>query len=360
MQNKTKKGGRFRPPVQSDFPFNIVVTLCILVFLTIMLTMLLTGGTAFVLIQLGIIPLSRPFPPIFFIALISVVVGTVLAGIAAVKVFAPIRELIKATRLVANGDFDISLNEEQNIAEIREMAHNFNRMVRQLRSTELIHSDFIRNVSHEFKTPLSTIEGYATLLQNPSLSDEKRLLYASRIVASTRRLTTLTGNILLLSRLENEEISLSKKPFCLDEQLRQAVLLFETEWNRKGLSLELQLPCVSYCGNEELLFHVWQNLLDNAVKFSEEGATLSVLLEKTPAKITVSVRNTGSVIAEADLARIFEKFYQAEPARSTAGNGLGLSLVRQIVRLHDGSVSVRSSAAEGTCFIVHLPVQSRA
>lgn len=356
MKKRQKKSGHIRPLLQSYFPLNIVVALCILVFLTVTLTMFLMGAATFALIQLELIPLSRPFPPIFFIAFLSVVVGTVLAGVAAVKIFAPIRELTKATSQVAGGDFDISLDEKQNITEIQEMTRNFNRMVRQLRSTELMHSDFIRNVSHEFKTPLSTIEGYATLLQNPSLSDEKRLLYASRIVASTRRLTTLTGNILLLSRLENEEISLSRKPFCLDEQLRQALLLFETEWNRKGLNLELQLPCVQCFGNEELLFHVWQNLLGNAVKFSEDHATLSVLLEKTPEEITVSVRNSGSFIAETDLKRIFEKFYQAEPARSTAGNGLGLSLVRQIVLLHGGSVSARSSAVEGTCFIVRLPV----
>ncbi|MDO4293155.1 MAG: HAMP domain-containing sensor histidine kinase [Eubacteriales bacterium] len=351
---KNTESGENRAPFGFTLPVTLTAALCGFVFLILFTTMLFAAAGLLLLLHFHALPLNRPVIPFLLIALLSVVTGTALARLAAVKVFAPLRRLSCAAGQVAGGDFDVLLDEDGNIAEVRELTRSFNRMVRKLQSTELVHSDFVRNMSHEFKTPLSSIEGYATLMQNPSLSEQERLLYASRIIASTRRLTALTGNILLLSRLENQEISLSRQRFCLDEQLRQAVLLYEEQWSAKKLSLDLQLPSVSCLGNEELLFQVWQNLLGNAVKFADEGSELSLSLSLSDGEIRVSVADTGVPVPAADLSRIFEKFYQGEQARSNVGNGLGLALVRQIVQLHGGSVTAFSRERR-TIFTVRLP-----
>lgn len=294
------------------------------------------------------------------IAVSSILISTLIARVIGEKIFAPIKELNHATKQIADGNFRVSIKEDGTVAEVREMAHNFNRMAEELRRTEIIHNDFARNVSHEFKTPLSSIEGYATLLQSPGLSEEKRLEYASRIIAGTKRLTTMTGNILMLSRLENQQTGIERSAFSLDEQLRQIVLLYEDEWNRKELCLELDLPAVTYVGNEELLFQVWQNLFGNAVKFSNPGGSVFLQLLPEEKQITVLLRDTGIGIAEKDLNRIFEKFYQGEQSRNTPGNGLGLALAKQIAELHGGSIKASSSPQEGTEFTVILPVLTEA
>lgn len=339
---------------------NLILLFCAAVFLITTGSMLLIGSIFVLLIHMGFFIRPRPFFLFLAIAVSSILISTLIARVIGEKIFAPIKELNHATKQIADGNFRVSIKEDGTVAEVREMAHNFNRMAEELRRTEIIHNDFARNVSHEFKTPLSSIEGYATLLQSPGLSEEKRLEYASRIIAGTKRLTTMTGNILMLSRLENQQTGIERSAFSLDEQLRQIVLLYEDEWNRKELCLELDLPAVTYVGNEELLFQVWQNLFGNAVKFSNPGGSVFLQLLPEEKQITVLLRDTGIGIAEKDLNRIFEKFYQGEQSRNTPGNGLGLALAKQIAELHGGSIKASSSPQEGTEFTVILPVLTEA
>lgn len=339
---------------------NLILFFCAAVFLITTGSMLVIGAIFVFLIHMGLFIRPRPFFLFLAIAVSSILISTLLARLIGEKIFAPIKELNHATKQIADGNFRVSIKEEGTVAEVREMAHNFNRMAEELRRTEIIHNDFARNVSHEFKTPLSSIEGYATLLQSPGLSEEKRLEYASRIIAGTKRLTTMTGNILMLSRLENQQTGIERSAFSLDEQLRQIVLLYEDEWNRKELCLELDLPAVTYFGNEELLFQVWQNLFGNTVKFSNPGGSVFLQLLPEEKQITVLLRDTGTGIAEKDLNRIFEKFYQGEQSRNTPGNGLGLALAKQIAELHGGSITASSSPQEGTEFTVILPVPAEA
>lgn len=338
---------------------NLILFFCTAVFFTTTGSMLLIGVVFLLLFRLGFF--VRPNPLILFvnIAVLSIIISTVLARLIGEKIFAPIKELNHATKQIADGNFRVSIKEEGTMAEVREMAHNFNRMAEELRRTEIIHNDFARNVSHEFKTPLSAIEGYATLLQTPGLPEEKRQEYAARIIAGTKRLTTMTGNILMLSRLENQQTGIERVPFSLDEQLRQIVLLYEDEWNKKQLCLDLDLPACHYPGNEELLFQVWQNLFGNAVKFSNQGGSIFLQLLPEEDQVTVLLRDTGIGIAEKDRNRIFEKFYQGEQSRNTPGNGLGLALARQITELHGGRITASSSPQEGTVFTVILPVPEK-
>ena len=238
------------------------------------------------------------------------------------------------------------------------MAHNFNLMAKELAGTEILRTDFVENVSHEFKTPLSAIEGYTTLLQRKDLSEEKRQNYTKKILYNTRRLSTLTSNILLLSRLENQEIGIKKETFCLDEQLREILLLLEDGWTEKKLELEIDLDAVDYYGNKDLLAHVWQNILSNAIKFAPENGIIHILLRRENGSLITSITDNGIGMSEDVMRRIFEKFYQGDFSRSSQGNGLGLALAKRIVDLHGGNISVSSKEGKGTTFTVSLPLTS--
>ena len=337
--------------------FKTVFFFTLLVFFDIFLTMLVMGALASLVFYLDWIRLehSNFFMPIFTFGIFSVIMGTLLARIIGGRTMGTIRKLGEASKRVAKGDFDVQLDENVPIEEIRVMAKNFNLMVRELNNTEMLRSDFIENVSHEFKTPLSSIEGYVTLLQNKSLSDEKREEYTKKILANTRRLSSLTGNILLLSRLENQEIEIKKESYSLDEQLRQTVLMFQDKWCEKEIELDIELESVDYEGNGELLAHVWQNIFGNSVKFTPRGGTIGVYLNKTEAGACVRIKDNGIGMDEDTLKRIYEKFYQGEKSHSGSGNGLGMTLAKRIVDLHNGTITVQSEEGNGSEFTVIFP-----
>lgn len=333
-----------------------IVVFCITVFWTTIATIIIVNGTFAVLFRSGILDVPRAIVFLINVTIFSAILSTIIARIVGDKIFAPVHELNRATKEVAKGNFNVSLNEDINIYEIKEMAHNFNIMTKELQSTEIVHNDFTRNVSHEFKTPLSAIEGYATLLQAKNIDDDKRLFYASKIIAGTRRLSILTGNILELSRLENKQVGLEKQKFSLDEQLRQVILLYEKEWTEKKLDIDVDLPEVYYYGNEDFLYQVWQNIFGNAVKFSDENGKIRIFIEQNDNFISVSIADSGIGISEEDKGRIFEKFYQGDKSHSTSGNGLGLAISREIIELHGGQIRVSSEKEKGTTFIISLPI----
>lgn len=198
--------------------------------------------------------------------IVSVAVGMILSKLFGKRPIHAIEQLSEATKEIAKGNFSVRLNENIPVAEFCVMAHNFNIMAKELAGTEMLRNDFVENVSHEFKIPLSAIEGYVMLLQKKGLSEEKRMEYTQRILYNTKRLSTLTGNILLLSRLENQEIGISKETYCLDEQLRESILLFEEQWTAKKLDLEIDLDNADYYGNKGLMAQVWLSLKPQTVK----------------------------------------------------------------------------------------------
>ena len=326
-----------------------------LVFGILIATMLLTGFLTMLLFMTGIFHgRNRSFPIILF-ALASIIVGTILSKFVGKRPISKIMDISEATKQIARGNFDVRLNEDLFVTEFREMAKNFNIMTRQLAGTEMLRNDFIANVSHEFKTPLAAIEGYAMLLQKKGLSEEKRMEYTARILHNVKRLSTLTGNILLLSKLENLEIGISKELFCLDEQLRETILLFEEQWTEKNLELDIDLDSADYTGNRELLAQVWQNILGNAVKFTPQDGKIQVLLRAGTDKIEVFIADNGIGMDEQTCKRVFEKFYQADASRASNGNGLGLTLAKRIIDLHGGEIAVSGRQGEGCTFSVFLP-----
>lgn len=262
-----------------------------------------------------------------------------------------------AAKQVADGDFSVHVPNSKSLQAICELTDNFNRMVQELNSIESLRNDFVTTVSHEFKTPLAAIEGYATLLQDPSLSEADRNEYTRIIIDSTRQLTTMTGNILLLSRLEKQEIVTGRTTFSLDEQIRQAILLLEPLWEKKHLNLDIDLTACKFYGNCEMLQQVWINLLQNAIKFTPAGGMLSAKLVITGDKVRVSILDTGVGMDNATMKRIFEKFYSRNSDPNEKGNGLGLSITKRIIDLMHGTIEVSSQVDEGSCFTVILPLE---
>lgn len=292
------------------------------------------------------------------VLLISILSGAAIA-VGLSKLFvSPMMKLGDAMRKVAGGDFTVRLDCTSKIRDVREVYGSFNTMVKELGNTETLQTDFVSNVSHEFKTPINAIEGYASLLQDSQLTDEQKNAYIDKIIFNTRRLSDLVGNILLLSKVNNQTISLKDSTFRLDEQVRQSILALESKWEKKEIEFDIDLDEIEYTGYENLLSHVWLNLIDNAVKFSPQNGQIRIRLKQLAGSVTFSIWDNGLSIPEADIGRIFNKFYQGDNSHASEGNGLGLALVRKIVAAAHGTINVTSSEDAGTEFVVALPNSS--
>lgn len=324
----------------------------------ILLITLAVSGAVIYLLDLSF-PEGISVPMIFWMLLVSVVLGTSITGFLSSKILSPITRLNQAMGKVAAGDFTVRLENTSIIDDVRVTYDNFNTMVRELNATEMLQSDFISSVSHEFKTPLAAIEGYATLLEDPSQSPQEQRECVERILFNTRRLTELTGNVLLLSKVDNQAIPAETKSFRLDEQIRQAILLLEPRWQERETEFDVELESVTWRGNESLLLHVWTNLIGNAVKFGPRGGTVKLTLQSTPAGAVFTVADQGPGIAPEAMAHIFDRFYQGDTSHRSEGNGLGLALVRRILDFCGGTVAVSSVPGEGSVFTVTLPRAGR-
>ena len=292
------------------------------------------------------------------VLLISILSGAAIA-VGLSKIFvSPMMKLGDAMRKVAGGDFTVRLDCTSKIRDVREVYGSFNTMVKELGNTETLQTDFVSNVSHEFKTPINAIEGYASLLQDSQLTDEQKNAYIDKIIFNTRRLSDLVGNILLLSKVNNQTISLKASTFRLDEQVRQSILALESKWEKKEIEFDIDLDEIEYTGYENLLSHVWLNLIDNAVKFSPQNGQIRIRLKQLDGSVTFSIWDNGLPIPKADIDRIFNKFYQGDNSHASEGNGLGLALVRKIVAAAHGTINVTSSEDAGTEFVVALPNSS--
>ena len=292
-------------------------------------------------------------PSIVWMILLSIALGLALSATLSSLLISPVLRLSRAMQQVAEGDFTVRLGDAGHFGEMRQSYRNFNTMVSALSATETLQSNFVSNVSHEFRTPITAIEGYAMLMQDADPAHQKE--YAEKILYSTRRLGDLVNNILLLSKVENQTIPTEKTPYRLDEQLRHALLLLERKWTEKELELDLDLAPVTYTGNESLMLHVWTNLIDNAIKFNEKGGLLRLSLTEENNCALIKVADSGAGMTEEEISHIFDRFYQADGSHRSEGNGLGLALTQRIVSLSGGEISVESTPGHGSCFTVSLP-----
>jgi signal transduction histidine kinase len=336
------------------------VTFVLIVFFILFTTIVIAIILNILIVKLGLAETRERTAHKTFelILLTSGIFGTILSAIAGKRFLKPIYELRDATKKIATGDFKVRVNDCK-ILELNALIHDFNNMVKDLGSIETLKNDFITNVSHEIKTPIASIEGCVELLKEQTLTEEEVQEYINLIDISVKRLSVMTSNILRLSKLENQEILPDQKEFSLDEQIRQAVLLLERQWSAKNINLNIHLQSVRFFANKDLLMQVWVNLIDNAIKFSEDGGTVAIELFHTDDRAYVKVIDYGIGMAEETAKYIFQKFYQGNAARSDQGNGLGLALAKRIVELNNGDISVESRPGKGSTFTVDLPLPKK-
>ena len=268
--------------------------------------------------------------------------------------FNPIKKLRRAIDQVAEGDFSVRLEDQSSSKEIMEIYTGFSLMAHELSSTEIQQTDFDSNVSHEFKTPISAIEGYSTLLQGSENLDHIQREYVDKTLLNTRRLSSLVGSILLLSKLENQQIPTKQSSYRLDEQIRQSLVAQEIAWSQKDIELDVELERLSYLGNEPMMRHVWDNLISNAVKFSPQSGTIKLRLTRKPEKLVFTIEDQGSGLSEEAQKHIFEKFYQGYSSHQQEGNGLGLALVKRILTIEKGQITAENIPEGGCRFTVTL------
>ncbi len=269
----------------------------------------------------------------------------------------PINRLLKATSCIIKGDFSVQVKpiHKKKKNEFDILIDDFNKMAQELDGIETLRNDFISNVSHELKTPLSVIQNYATLLQDPDIDDEKKFEYTKSISNASKNLSELITNILKLNKLENQQIFSQKTTFDLGEQICDCLLEFESVWENKNIDIVNDIDeNVLIKSDDALLKLVWNNLFSNAFKFTDDNGVVSVSVKKDNNYAVVSVSDTGCGMTEDVMPHIFEKFYQGDSSHSVRGNGLGLSLVKRIIDIVDGKIEVESKAGKGSKFTVYI------
>lgn len=327
--------------------------------------MFATSGilTAIIFAVLSIFPIFDRFMSNKILLIIAICACCIAIGTAisftTMKIWVGrITRISQAMRDIAKGNFKKRVPEKEEtdaITEIGDLERSFNQMASDLEGIEMFRNDFINNFSHEFKTPIVSIRGFARQLQSGKLSKEQNKEYIDIIVSESERLATMSQNILLLTKLENQSIVTEKSKFYLDEQIRSCILLLEKSWSEKDIELDIDLDEIKYVFNEEMLSHVWINLFSNAIKFTPEGGKITCRLSREGGQIVFEIKDSGEGMTEDVKNRIFEKFYQGDSSHSTSGNGIGLNIVQRIVTLAGGSVSVESKPQNGAKFTVYLP-----
>ena len=327
-----------------------VVSCCMMLFLRVLST------------EMGLVYTPDNIAEAAKITLLNVVIITVLFKIAdfirrRIMVDRPVKMITDTAEKIMNGDFSARVKHmhASGMEGFNQIGESINAMAEELSSVETLRTDFIANVSHEMKTPLSVMQNYGTLLQSPDLPEEKRIEYAKAITDSSRRLADMMTNILKLNRLENQQIYPNPTTFDLGEQLCEILLQYESTWERKNFEIETDIAeNVLVSADEELMSLVWNNLFSNAFKFTENGGKVSLSLAADETHATVKITDTGCGMTADVGAHIFEKFYQGDTSHATQGNGLGLALVKRVVDITQSEIGVESTVGIGTTFTVRI------
>jgi len=328
-----------------------MVTCCMTLFITILSTTLnltLTDANLNVAAKLT-------FGNVVLLSLLFTVIDALRRKLTVER---SVKHIVDAAKKIVAGDFSVRvapLNKFSTDESFNEIISCFNQMAQELSGVETLRTDFIANVSHEMKTPLAVIQNYGTMLQQPELPEAKRIEYAKAVTGGSRRLADMMTNILKLNRLENQQIFPQTTEYDLGEQLCECLLQYENVWEQSGIEIETELAeGVRIRADAELLALVWSNLFSNAFKFTEPGGTVSLTLTADDRHAIVKVQDTGCGMSPEVGAYIFEKFYQGDTSHATQGNGLGLALVKRVVDITQGEISVESAKNNGTTFTVKI------
>lgn len=328
-----------------------VISCCMALFITILansLDLILTKENLAMAAKLT-------FLNVVFLSFIFCVIDSIRRKLTVER---PVKRITDAADKIMQGDFSVRVKPQGKLGSddtFNRVIDCFNKMAEELGSVETLRTDFIANVSHEMKTPLSVMQNYGILLQSPDLPEEKRMEYAKGVVDGSRRMSDMMTNILKLNRLENQQIYPQTTEFDLGEQLCECLLQFENVWEKENIEIETDVADdVKVKADADLLAHVWNNLFSNAFKFTPSGGKVTVIMKAAENHAIVEVRDTGCGMSPEIGAHIFEKFYQGDTSHSVQGNGLGLALVKRVIDIMQGEISVESTVGKGSVFTVKI------
>lgn len=336
----------------------LTLTTTISIVIINIITIIIAAILTYFLIAINILNEKNIQKPIVILGInlvACIIIGIIVSVISSRIVLKHVREFIEAIDKLSRGDFSIRLNIKKP-PELRVLSKNFNTMAKELEGIEVLRTDFINNFSHEFKTPIISIKGFAEILKDDNLSKEEKDEYLDIIIEESKRLAALSTNVLNLSKIENQVILQDRQRFNIGEQIRQSILLLDSKFESKNISLDISIEDYYINGNKELLNQVWLNLLDNSIKFNKINGVVSVNVKKREKNIVIVIADSGIGISSNSIAKIFDKFYQEDTSHSRNGNGLGLSIVKKIIELHGGIINCDSIQSKGTKFTIILPV----
>ena len=357
VKEKIKVKDETKNRVSLTMIFSVAIAIVLAAAITITIT------ATFVFSKLGWFTAEKIDSPdiitlVIGVGLISIIIGFAVALLAMKHPLKPFNQIITQMNRLAAGDFKARLHFSKSVASypaFKETSESFNKMAEELEGSQLLRSDFINNISHEFKTPIVSIAGFAKLLKRDDLTEEQRKEYINIIEEESLRLASMATNTLNLTKVENQSILTEVSNFNLTEQIRSCILLLENKWAKKNIEPMLDMDELSVSGNEELLKQVWINLIDNAIKFSPDNSTIEITAEKKQREIILCFRNQGEIEKD-NIDKIFNKFYQADESHSKEGNGVGLAIAKRIVTLHNGKIAVKSEN-NLTEFFITLPIK---
>ena len=328
------------------------------IFIINLITTIITGFLMYLSFSLGILNENTienvmVLPIMTLIA--SIIIGVIVSACSSRIVLKNVREFITATDKLSKGDFSARLNIKRP-PEFKVLSKNFNKMAEELGGIEVLRTDFINNFSHEFKTPIISIKGFAEILKDDELPKEEKNEYLDIIIEESKRLTSLATNVLNLSKIETQVILKDIQRFNMGEQIRQSILLLDSKFESKNILLDVNIQDCYIKGNKEMINQVWVNLLDNAIKFNNKNGMVSINMKREENNILITIIDTGVGINKEAINKIFDKFYQEDTSHATNGNGLGLSIVKKIIELHGGTIQCDSIVSKGTKFTVTIPL----
>ena len=340
---------------KADIKKRLSILFGLITFIVLIISMMLVGVSIIVLVQFEIVEINKGAPGVLiliFLMVASMLIGMLMYLFIRRYPFMFIHEMINGMTKLKEGKYDtrIYLGETQ---AAKNLADTFNVLANELANTEMLRTDFVNNFSHEFKTPIVSILGFSKMLSKGDIAEEKKKEYVFAIQEEAERLTHMSTAVLTLTKIENQEILSDKSEYNLSEQIRDSVLILEKNWQDKNISFNLDFDEISVCANQELLKQVWVNLIDNAIKYSEDYSEITVKITKTD-KALIQIINYGIEIPEEERERIFNKFYQIDKSHSSKGNGIGLSIAKKIIDLHQGKIYAFSNNGV-TTFTVELP-----
>lgn len=290
------------------------------------------------------------------VSISSIVIGLIIASVVCKRALKPIDEIKKSLDSVARGDYSKKIDSKKNLKYLKSIILQYNRMLEELNTNTMLKEDFIHNFSHEFKTPIVSILGYAELIRDePGLSNEERDAYLKIIISESKRLSNLSQQTMLLAKLESKTIPPVSEEYRVDLQLEECVLVLDQEMKKKGIEIQLQLFPLTYSLNRPLFIEVWLNLLSNAVKYCSQNGKIDISMFESDIEYKISIRDNGIGMSQEAVAHAFDKYYQGDTSRKTEGIGLGLSIANNIVSLYQGRIEIQSVEEHGSVFTVILP-----